>query len=358
MVFRLKPFGDGLQPTFCHCMSPDNIDNEAVHELMSSERGRTAPHSLLHEKFQLEARTFVRKNGYKRGEPNMTDDGFRTWVYSNFGCEICNETARHWLHDLGFSQKCHKKGVYFDGHERDDVVEHRKEFVAEMNELERRCIYNGHLPVLQDGERPLIMIHHDESTFYANADQSQYWSDGSSTVLKQKSLGQSIMVSDFIEEAGGDYLRHNDDTARLLLETNTEGYFDDMLMTQVDKAIDIFEAKYLDAQALLIFDNAPSHKKYAADALNADHMNVNPGGKQVVMRDTVFEGTIQKMVRPDGRPKGMKLVLQERGVDTKGMNADKMRETLKKYDDFKNSKTILEERIERTFMLLLPQVPL
>jgi len=46
-------------------------------------------------------------------------------------------------------------------------------------------------------------------------------------------------------------LRHNDDTARLLLETNTEGYYDnDVLMTQVDKAIDIFEAKYLDAQAL------------------------------------------------------------------------------------------------------------
>ena len=30
-------------------VSPDNIDNEAVHELMSSERGRTAPHSLLHD---------------------------------------------------------------------------------------------------------------------------------------------------------------------------------------------------------------------------------------------------------------------------------------------------------------------
>lgn len=64
----------------------------------------------------------------------MTDDGFRTWVYSNFGCEICNETARHWLHDL--------EGVYFDGHER-DVVKHRKEFVAQMNELECCCIYNG-----------------------------------------------------------------------------------------------------------------------------------------------------------------------------------------------------------------------
>jgi len=99
--------------------------------------------------------------------------------------------------------------VYFACHERDYVVELRKEFVAQINELEHRCIYNGHLPVLRDGERPLIVIHHDESTFYANADQSQYWSDGSTTVLKQKPLGQSIMVSDFIEEAGGDYLRHN-----------------------------------------------------------------------------------------------------------------------------------------------------
>ena len=36
------------------------------------------------------------------------------------------------------------------------------------------------------------------------------------TVLKQKSLGQAIMVSDFIEEASGDYLWHDDKQARLL----------------------------------------------------------------------------------------------------------------------------------------------
>ena len=65
------------------------------------------------------------------------------------------------------------------------------------------------------------------------------------TVLKQKSLGQAIMVSDFIEEASGDYLRHDDDHARLLLETQTDGYFDsEKFLVQVDKAIDIFEAKY------------------------------------------------------------------------------------------------------------------
>ena len=46
-------------------------------------------------------------------------------------------------------------------------------------------------PELLEGEKPLIQIHHDESTFYANADQSHYWADDHVAVLKQKSLGQT-----------------------------------------------------------------------------------------------------------------------------------------------------------------------
>ena len=47
------------------------------------------------------------------------------------------------------------------------------------------------------------------------------------------------------------------------------------------------------------------------------------------------------MVLLDGQPKGMKLVLQERGVDTTSMKDDAMREKLKIYPDFKNQKTYL-----------------
>ena len=94
-------------------------------------------------------------------------------------------------------------------------------------------------------------------------------------------------------------------------------------------------------------DNAPIHCKSSDDALNVQHMNVRPGGKQPKMRETVFNGEVQQMVLPDGRPKGMKMVLQERGVDTKGMmNAQKMRETLSKYLDFASSKTIVQIEIE------------
>lgn len=135
-----------------------------------------------------------------------------------------------------------------------------------MFELDRKCMYPGHTPQLQPGEKPIIQIHHDEFTFYANADQSKYWGD---SILKQKSLGQAIMAS---EENVSEYLQHHDQEARLLLETNIDGYFNkDMLIKQVDKAIQIFSQKY--PQAVFLFDNAPSHKKYADDMLIADRMN-------------------------------------------------------------------------------------
>ena len=43
-----------------------------------------------------------------------------------------------------------------------------------------------------------------------------------------------------------------------------------------------------------------------------------------------------------GVPKGMRTVLNERGVDTTGMVADKMRETLAEMDDFKNEKSLIK----------------
>ena len=42
------------------------------------------------------------------------------------------------------------------------------------------------------------------------------------------------------------------------------------------------------------------------------------------MHDTVYNGKSQRMVLRDGTPKGMKLVLQERGVDVSGMKAEDM----------------------------------
>ena len=52
------------------------------------------------------------------------------------------------------------------------------------------------------------------------------------------------------------------------------------------------------------------------------------------------------MVDENGIPKGMKVVLEERGVETVGMKAKEMRELLKTFPDFKNQKTKLEDYVE------------
>lgn len=96
-----------------------------------------------------------------------------------------------------------------------------------------------------------------------------------------------------------------------------------------------------DGKGIFLFDNAPSHRKVADDALNVDKMNVSPGRKQPKLRDTEWEGCVQRMVDHHGISKGMKIILEERGVDTKGMKA------LKTHDDFSGQKTILEDYNEQ-----------
>ena len=40
--------------------------------------------------------------------------------------------AVRWLHHLGFKPVSYRKGVYIDGHEREDVVRHRSQYLDTM----------------------------------------------------------------------------------------------------------------------------------------------------------------------------------------------------------------------------------
>ena len=74
--------------------------------------------------------------------------------------------------------------------------------------------------------------------------------------------------------------------------------------------------------------------KKPEDSLNAERMNVKDGGKQPFMKNTVWMGCVQEMVTAQGIQKGMRTVLEERGVDIGGTNADKLRELLGQYEVF------------------------
>lgn len=75
---------------------------------------------------------------------------------------------------------------------------------------------------------------------------------------------------------------------------------------------------------ILLIDNSQGHSAYAEDALLASRMNMHPGGKQATMRDGWYikdgQRVTQAMNFPSDHPshplspKGMKVVLQERGL--------------------------------------------
>ncbi len=60
------------------------------------------------------------------GAPNMTARSFCSWVNDELLPSSDVEVSRNWLHSMGF------KGLYYDGHKREDVIEDRKMFLKDM----------------------------------------------------------------------------------------------------------------------------------------------------------------------------------------------------------------------------------
>ena len=233
----------------------DNSSDENISDQLASDRGHCSTYmsSLFHdETFQLEARQFVRKNSCIKGQPNLTRAMFSQWVNEKYGTEISDETARSWLAKLGFKRIHHQKSVYFDGHDRDDVVLYREEFLKAMDELDKKSltVYEN-TPELEEGEKSLIRVVHDESTYFANSDQSYFWGDEGTNVLKQKSLGASIMVSDFVDEVSG-FVRDGEEMARVQLEPQREGYFtNDHLMRRQLTFLTVFTLNLAASSSLI-----------------------------------------------------------------------------------------------------------
>lgn len=114
--------------------------------------------------------------------------------------------------------------MYIDGHEREDVVKDRKEFVDRfVNQYApRMSIWDNdgnetpprHDPTLnlQGQVYKVILVTHDESTFYANDRQKTRWvHESQKATPERKGEGPSIMLSDFLTSEWG-RLRSRDGT--------------------------------------------------------------------------------------------------------------------------------------------------
>jgi len=104
--------------------------------------------------------------------------------------------------------------MYIDGHERDDVVEYRNGFVKRWKEYEKRMVtYDNDgnqspmpagFDVPQLGRFRLILITHDESTFYAHDRRRNFWSHlADPNAPECKGEGPSLMISDMLTSEWG-----------------------------------------------------------------------------------------------------------------------------------------------------------
>ena len=269
------------------------------------------------------------------------------------GNRIRVRTAQKWLKRLGLYYHTVSKNVYIDGHERGDVVQYRqKDFLPTWAGLERRMVIfskdrSWTKPLgLEEEEKPLVLVTHDESTFNANDGKRKIWKEKGKSPLRPKGRGKGIMVSEFLTPVGRLRIPDTVSDAELLhdsnwpldtnqkprryctelLEYGKDNYWDGDKMTDqtINLAIRIFPYAYPGCQALFAFDNASNHACFAENALLARKMNLGVGGKQPQMRDGFNDATqqTQSMVFSDdypevslrGKPKGLKQVLTERGL--------------------------------------------
>ena len=115
-----------------------------IFEQLPVERrgGRKNAKSLLKdETVKAAARTWLTEQRVGSITPQNFAHGLNTQILPSLNISLtkplCERTARRWLLQLGWSRTVLRKGVYMDGHEREDVVKYRGTvFLPKMKEFE------------------------------------------------------------------------------------------------------------------------------------------------------------------------------------------------------------------------------
>lgn len=290
---------------------------------------------------------------------------FLFWIKDNLESNglstIKQNTARKWMLQLGFVKQSRKKGVYYDGHDRPDVQQYLHDIylpALEAIEVRRRMFVGDDMTDVilpEDKSQPEIRLaFHDEAIWYANDIEATYYAREGDQELPKKGQGRCVHVSDFLTEELGwlDLERHIppdrlEELRRLnklpdnlksrvviLPGKNHDGWWDcKQLLVQLAHFLDLFDLIHAGDICMCVFDCSSNHQAFAEDALVVSRMNVTPGGKQGMMRDTAFVHaaqrhlpehqqvlTTQTMVYPadhpryPGKAKGMLAVARERGL--------------------------------------------
>ncbi|CAF3889700.1 unnamed protein product, partial [Rotaria sp. Silwood1] len=205
---------------------------------------------------------------------------------------------------------------YFEGHERDDVVNNRNMFINYFLSRE------NHYYTLTDDEtpswisptrRPCILMCHDESTFRSAEVSAKRWVMNENSGLFSKDRGRSYMVSDFlVQHPSGPFFSLNDTewkeaikkyptldqindveyverSVTASINIGTDYYFDNnTILEQFERLYQMLEFKkeFQNHDIEIIVDNARTH--------TAKSYSLNDFGKSVGTRCPVEILVFQK----------------------------------------------------------------
>ncbi|CAF4225149.1 unnamed protein product [Rotaria magnacalcarata] len=198
---------------------------------------------------------------------------FLSGNYNEFVCEVksCRLDLRRW----GARFESNSQRPYFEGHERQDVVQHRTTFLQYF--LPKKDSYYLISDDIQPKWQipttgtPTILIFHDESTFRSGEVSAKRWLYDNQAPFYSKGRGRSNMLSDFLvmhnsdlgEEQDIDYIERSASASK---NVDSGAYFDNStILTQFERFCKLLQFKkcFSNHQIEIIVDNARTHSARA-----------------------------------------------------------------------------------------------
>jgi len=229
-----------------------NISNEILSYLRSN-KWATHPKKLAafhnNELLPAEAEKYV-KNIVDKEMPRAMKRHLELELFPRIcmkvGKGISVSTARRWMFRHGFHYMQYKKALYFDGHERPDVVHYRQNiFLPAMEKYRLRLVEYEIGEVSKEvskpflpGVRKLVLCAHDESTMQANDGMKAGWGPEGEQPLLKKGPGRGSHRSDIICSTFG-WLKEAGQ--QLEYGKNYDGYWTGELFVQQVSGFNFFE---------------------------------------------------------------------------------------------------------------------
>ena len=314
---------------------------------------------------------------------------FITEKYKGYGGEIEDDelirseaSCRIDMLKWGAVWDSNKKRPFFEGHEREDVIRHRQNFIDYF--LSNIKSYYHPYPIdsadsfekPDTNDPPRILIAHDESTFRSNETQLKRWFFMKYAVFFNKGHGKSMMHSSFlVQHPTEPFFRLSDSewknaiqkypeldeesninyharSADAFIQPGKDNYFDNStILSQFERLFKMlqFKKSFMNHKIEIIVDNARTHTAVSYDV---NSLSLKPGTVCPYESIDWMENNVEYSIDcfdEDGISKGLKVIANELGFkfdSNKKYLVKDYREAVSSHIAFRN-KTKLEVLAER-----------